>query len=104
MATDTPRAAAPALEAHEGVPPQNKIDVLYDQCAKAPQGTLFFQRDLSNMAVADNLNELIVLVQELVDMQLMKPMTFDGEPCWKLRTRQDADKSANINRILRAPG
>jgi DNA-directed RNA polymerase III subunit RPC6 len=80
-----PAAADPAVV-------QNKAEALYEKCAQAPEGTVFFQRDLSNMAVAENLAELIVLLQQLVDKHLMKLMQFDNEPCWKIRTREVADK------------
>lgn len=67
-------------------------DALYDKCAQRSQGTVFFQRDLSNMQVAETMAELTMLLQELCDRHLMKLMTFEGEPCWKLRTRAEADK------------
>jgi DNA-directed RNA polymerase III subunit RPC6 len=71
---------------------QSRADALYDRCAQAPQGTVFFQRDLANMAVASDLSELLVLLQELVDKHLFKLMSFDGDPCWKLRPRDEAAK------------
>ncbi|KAJ4332545.1 34-kDa subunit of RNA polymerase III (C) [Didymella glomerata] len=67
-------------------------DALYDKCAQRSQGTVFFQRDLSNMQVAETMAELTMLLQELCDRHLMKLMTFEGEPCWKLRSRAEADK------------
>jgi DNA-directed RNA polymerase III subunit RPC6 len=67
-------------------------DALYDKCAQRPAGQIFFQRDLSNMQVADTIAQLMVLLQELCDRHLLKLMTFEGDPCWKLRTREDADK------------
>lgn len=99
MATNAQDAPPPALKAEAPAAPVEatesvlpRADQLYDRCAQAPAGTVFFQRELVNMGVAENVNELIVLLQELVDRHLMKLMTFDGEPCWKLRTREDADK------------
>lgn len=77
---------APSLEAI------NRVDMLYDKCAEKPQGTVFFQRDLSNLQVAETMGELTTLLQELCDRHLMKLMTFDGEPCWKLRSKSEADK------------
>lgn len=77
--------------AGEGVSP---ADALYDKCAQRSQGTVFFQRDLSNMQVAETMAELTVLLQELCDRHLMKLMTFEGEPCWKLRSRTEAEKYA----------
>jgi len=71
---------------------QNKADVLYDKCLQAPEGTIFFQRDLSSMAVAENVEELLVLLTELTDKHLFKRMDFDGDPCWKVRPRDEAEK------------
>ncbi|USP76392.1 uncharacterized protein yc1106_03666 [Curvularia clavata] len=67
-------------------------DALYEKCAQRPAGQIFFQRDLSNMQVADTMAQLMVLLQELCDRHLLKMMTFEGDPCWKLRSREDADK------------
>lgn len=67
-------------------------EALYDMCAQRAEGTVFFQRDLSNMQVAETMNDLTTSLQELCDRHLMKIMTFDGEPCWKLRSRAEADK------------
>jgi DNA-directed RNA polymerase III subunit RPC6 len=76
--------------------PSNEIvspaDALYDICAQRSEGTVFFQRDLSNMQVAETITELLVLLQELCDRHLLKLMTLEGEPCWKLRSRSEADK------------
>jgi len=71
-----------------------RVDELYDKCAERPKDTTFFQRDLSNMQVAESMGELLKMVQDLVDRHLMKPMTLDGESCWKLRSRTDAEKYA----------
>jgi DNA-directed RNA polymerase III subunit RPC6 len=70
----------------------NLTDLLYDKCAEAPQGTVFFQRELSNMQVANTMTELTMLLQNLCDRHLMKLMTFDNEPCWKLRSKTEAEK------------
>jgi DNA-directed RNA polymerase III subunit RPC6 len=75
-------------------------DALYDKCALRSQGTVFFQRDLSNMQVAETMAELTVLLQELCDRHLMKLMTFEGEPCWKLRSRSEAEKYACAQGLL----
>jgi DNA-directed RNA polymerase III subunit RPC6 len=72
----------------------NPADALYDKCAERNMGAVFFQRDLSNMQVAETVAELTTLLQELCDRHLMKLMTLEGEPCWKLRSRSDADKCA----------
>jgi DNA-directed RNA polymerase III subunit RPC6 len=44
------------------------------------------------MQVAETITELLVLLQELCDRHLLKLMTLEGEPCWKLRSRSEADK------------
>ncbi|EMD64033.1 hypothetical protein GGP41_006491 [Bipolaris sorokiniana] len=67
-------------------------DALYEKCAQRPAGQIFFQRDLSNMQVADTMAQLMELLQELGDRHLLKIMTFEGVTCWKLRTREEADK------------
>lgn len=86
---------APDVKA-ETAPPATEVvspaDALYDKCALRSQGTVFFQRDLSNMQVAETMAELTMLLQELCDRHLMKLMTLEGEPCWKLRSRTDAEK------------
>ena len=71
--------------------PVNRLEQLYDKCAEQPEGTIFFQRELSNMQIAESLSHLTTLLQELVDRHLMKLMMFDNEPCWKLRSREEAD-------------
>lgn len=88
MPTEDERDVKPVISEVVASP----ADALYDQCALRPQGTVFFQRDLSNMQVAESMGELTTLLQELCDRHLMKLMTLDGEPCWKLRSRSDADK------------
>ncbi|RMZ73010.1 dna-directed rna polymerase iii subunit rpc34 [Pyrenophora seminiperda CCB06] len=67
-------------------------DALYEKCAQRPTGQIFFQRDLSNMNVAETMVQLELILQELCDRHLLKLMTFEGELCWKLRTREDAEK------------
>jgi DNA-directed RNA polymerase III subunit RPC6 len=44
------------------------------------------------MQVAETVAELLSLLQGLCDRHLLKLMTLDGEPCWKLRSRAEADK------------
>lgn len=70
----------------------SRADMLYDKCAERPEGTTFFQRDLTGMQVAGDLNELLQLIGDLSNRHLMKPLTFDGEACWKIRPRAIADK------------
>ena len=72
-------------------------DVLYNHCSRKTEGTIFFQRDLANMQVAETMDELTTLLQELCDQHLMKLMMLDGEPCWKLRSRSDAHRYAWTN-------
>lgn len=94
MATEPTDAPPPALKEEESRPEDDRprVDLLYDKCAEAPDGTVFFQRDLSQMAIAQDLGKLMEMLQELVDRHLMKLMTFDNEPCWKLRSREEAEK------------
>ncbi|KAF2119556.1 DNA-directed RNA polymeras-like protein III subunit Rpc34 [Lophiotrema nucula] len=80
-------AAQPAPRPHDA----KRAELLYEKCAEAPAGTLFFQRDLSNMDVAENMGELVNLIQELSDRHMMKLLTFENEACWKIRTRQEAE-------------
>jgi DNA-directed RNA polymerase III subunit RPC6 len=84
-----PKEEAVETAVNEVVSP---ADALYEKCAQRPAGQIFFQRDLSNMQVAETVAQLTVLLQELCDRHLLKLMTFDGGPCWQLRTREDADK------------
>ncbi|KAF2644409.1 RNA polymerase Rpc34 [Massarina eburnea CBS 473.64] len=70
----------------------HRIDELYEQCASRDAGTIFFQRDLSGMQVAESVEELLALVNSLCSQQLMKMMVFDNEPCWKVRPRREAEK------------
>lgn len=70
----------------------SRADMLYEECAKRPEGTTFFQRDLTSMQIARDLNELLNLVGDLSNRHLLKPLQFEGEPCWKLRPRDIADK------------
>jgi DNA-directed RNA polymerase III subunit RPC6 len=89
-------APSPAPKEEPAEPSANEVispaDALYDKCAQRPAGQIFFQRDLSNMQVAETMAQLTVILQELCDRHLLKLMTFEGDPCWKLRTREDADK------------
>jgi DNA-directed RNA polymerase III subunit RPC6 len=78
-----------AADANETISP---ADALYNKCAERPAGQTFFQRDLSNMQVAETMAQLTMLLQDLCDRHLLKLMTFEGDPCWKLRSREDADK------------
>ncbi|KAF2440086.1 RNA polymerase Rpc34 [Karstenula rhodostoma CBS 690.94] len=70
----------------------SRADMLYEECAKRPEGTTFFQRDLTSMQIARDLNELLNLVADLSNRHLLKPLQFEGEPCWKLRPKDIADK------------
>jgi DNA-directed RNA polymerase III subunit RPC6 len=98
MATATTSFPVPKEEEPAAIEGSNEVvgpaDALYDKCAQRSQGTVFFQRDLSNMQVAETMAELMMLLQELCDRHLMKLMTLEGEPCWKLRSRSEADKYA----------
>jgi DNA-directed RNA polymerase III subunit RPC6 len=96
MASAVPPSPVPKEEPLAVEPGANEVlspaDALYEKCAQRPAGQIFFQRDFSNMQVAETMAELMTILQELVDKHLLKLMTFEGEPCWKLRSRSDADK------------
>jgi DNA-directed RNA polymerase III subunit RPC6 len=99
MASTATATPVPVPKEEDAQQPSNDIvvspaDALYDKCVERSAGTVFFQRDLSNMQVAETVAELTMLLQELCDRHLMKLMTLDNEPCWKLRSRSDADKYA----------
>ncbi|KAF2465358.1 DNA-directed RNA polymeras-like protein III subunit Rpc34 [Lindgomyces ingoldianus] len=71
----------------------SKVDALYSKCAEAPQGTFFIQRELASMQIAESTGQLLALLQELTDRHLMKSLELhDGQPCWVLRTREEAEK------------
>jgi DNA-directed RNA polymerase III subunit RPC6 len=101
MASAAAPLPVPKEEDAAGPAPSNDIaspaDALYDKCAQRSEGTVFFQRDLSNMQVAETITELLQLLQELCDRHLLKLMTLEGEPCWKLRSRSEADKYARYS-------
>lgn len=101
MATAAP-LPLPKVEDAVAPPTNDEVspaDALYDRCAERSLGTVFFQRDLSNMQVAETMAELIRLLQDLCDRHLMKLMTLEGEPCWKLRSRSEADKYGRMHRL-----
>jgi DNA-directed RNA polymerase III subunit RPC6 len=91
LPTPVPKTEEAAIQetSNDGLTP---ADALYQKCAERSEGTIFFQRDLSNMQVAETIPELMLLVQELCAAHLLKLMTLEGEPCWKLRSRPDAEK------------
>jgi DNA-directed RNA polymerase III subunit RPC6 len=108
MASVAAPSSVPKEEEPAAVDAINEVvspaDALYDKCAQRSQGTVFFQRDLSNMQVAETMAELMMLLQELCDRHLMKLMTLEGEPCWKLRSRSEADKYAGGTAYCRRDG
>jgi DNA-directed RNA polymerase III subunit RPC6 len=82
--------AEPLPTAHSDIGPRRER--IYDKCAEATEGTIFFQRDLSNMDIAESVTDLFKIVQDLLDKHLFILMTFEGVPCWKIRSREDAAK------------
>ncbi|ORY06892.1 DNA-directed RNA polymeras-like protein III subunit Rpc34 [Clohesyomyces aquaticus] len=71
----------------------SKVDALYNKCAEAPKGTVFIQRELASMQIAESTTQLLTLLQELTDRHFMKSLEMhDGQPCWVLRTREEAEK------------
>lgn len=97
MASASTAQPDPAPKTEDGVIPAavditSRADLLYEECAKRPEGTTFFQRDLTSMDVASDLAELIQMVGSLSNRHLLKPLQFDNEACWKLRPRDIAEK------------
>ena len=93
MSTASAVSAAPVKQEDGPVSDTaGRLDQLYDKCAASPPGTIFFQRDLSAMQVADTMEELLSLVNKLCGQHLMKMLLFDNEPCWKIRERREAEK------------
>ncbi|KAF2186651.1 DNA-directed RNA polymeras-like protein III subunit Rpc34 [Zopfia rhizophila CBS 207.26] len=97
MASASADSPAPAREESPAPETLDKKDILYNKCAQAPDGTVFYQRDFVNMHVAENTTALMRLLQELVDSHLMKTMMWENQPCWKLRSRDEAAKLRAIN-------
>ncbi|KAF2006280.1 RNA polymerase Rpc34 [Amniculicola lignicola CBS 123094] len=83
---------ASAIRDGEPTTAEERANNLYQKGSEAPQGTIFFQRDLHNMQVAESLADLLNLIGILVGQHLFKPMTFENEPCWEVRSRDEADK------------
>ncbi|KAJ4351988.1 34-kDa subunit of RNA polymerase III (C) [Didymosphaeria variabile] len=97
MASASTAPLEPVSKAEDAVAPAaeditSRADMLYEECAKRPEGTTFFQRDLTSMQIARDLNELLNLVGDLSNRHLLKPLQFEGEPCWKLRPKDIAEK------------
>ncbi|KAF2090926.1 RNA polymerase Rpc34 [Saccharata proteae CBS 121410] len=79
-----------------------KREQLYERCAERDPGTIFFQEDLSLFNVAKDVEELLSLCQELVNLHLFELLesgqsAWDRALCWRLRTREDADKLRNMD-------
>jgi DNA-directed RNA polymerase III subunit RPC6 len=74
----------------------NRDEQLYEQCAARDPGTIFFLRDLSNMQVAEDFEELRNIVSRLYGQKLLNLLTLDNENCWKVRPRREAEKLRTI--------
>ncbi|OCK82771.1 RNA polymerase Rpc34 [Lepidopterella palustris CBS 459.81] len=70
----------------------SKKDQLYEKCAESPLDTIFYQRDFNDMHVAEDGHSLMVLIQQLLDAHLLQVMTWDGQQCYKIRSRDEAAK------------
>ncbi|KAF2230272.1 hypothetical protein EV356DRAFT_536523 [Viridothelium virens] len=71
-------------------------DKLYEIMAREPLGHIFFQHDLTGMGVADDIQKLTSVVQDLVSAQLLQIMTHDGEVCYKVRSREEAARLISL--------
>ncbi|KAK8251268.1 RNA polymerase Rpc34 [Phyllosticta capitalensis] len=75
----------------------SKKDLLYEKCAESEPGHIFYQEDLARLEVAKDVEELVTLCQQLVDSHLFELLesgqnSYDRTLCWRLRTREDANK------------
>ncbi|KAK7513974.1 DNA-directed RNA polymerase-like protein III subunit Rpc34 [Phyllosticta citriasiana] len=80
----------------------SKKDLLYDKCAEREPGTIFFQEDLVLLNIAKDVEELVMLCQQLVDSHLFELLesgqnSWDRTLCWRLRTREDANKLRSMD-------
>ncbi|KAL9093053.1 MAG: hypothetical protein Q9165_004191 [Trypethelium subeluteriae] len=71
-------------------------DKLYEIMAREPWGHVFFQHDLTGMGVADDIQKLTSIVQDLLSAQLLQIMTQDGEVCYKVRSREEAARLISL--------
>ena len=99
MATAPEDAAPPDIKMEDAEPAARSLldeatraDAIYDKCAEAAEGTIFYMRDLSSMGIANDISDLLNIANALVDKYLFKLLSFEGEACWKVRTRGDAEK------------
>jgi DNA-directed RNA polymerase III subunit RPC6 len=76
---------------------QTKSEALYEQCTRAPSDTIWIQRELSNLQIAEDTPTLMRLLQHLVDNHLMKVLQIDRTVCWKIRPREEAAKLADMS-------
>ncbi|KAF2653483.1 RNA polymerase Rpc34 [Lophiostoma macrostomum CBS 122681] len=104
MATTSAKAPPPEVKMEDAEALQAPVsdigprrERLYDKCAEATEGTVFFQRDLSNMDIAESVTDLLRIVQDLLDKHLFILMKFEGVPCWKIRPREEAAKLRKLN-------
>ncbi|KAF2196298.1 RNA polymerase Rpc34 [Delitschia confertaspora ATCC 74209] len=95
-----PKTAPSATPAAAAADPelQSKAEELYEKCATAPPDTLWVQRDLSNLQIAEDTPTLLRLIQILTNAHLFKLLTLETSACWKLRTRAEAAKFHNMTR------
>ena len=65
---------------------------LYEQCLKSPPDTIWVQRELANLQIAETTPILMKMMQYLVDTHHFKLLQMDGTVCWKIRTKTEVDK------------
>jgi hypothetical protein len=73
--------------------PKAKRDKLYERCAEAkPNGEIFDFKELGGLGIAEDDNELTVLVQELVDRNQFALLQLQNGFCYRLRPKDIAHK------------
>jgi hypothetical protein len=70
-----------------------KRDKLYERCAEVkPAGEIFDFKELGALDIADDDNELTILVQELVDRNQFALLQLQNGFCYRLRPKDIAHK------------
>lgn len=90
---DTPTTpATPATSAISAADFQQQSEALYEECLKYPPDTLWAQRDLANLQIAETTSVLMRILQHLTDTFHLKMLQQDGIPCWKIRSKTEVQK------------
>ena len=81
-------------------PSGSSKDKLYEMMSQKPAGHIFFQHDLTEMGVADNIQTLRSIMQHLASAQLVQILTHDGEVCYRVRAREEAARYVERSRKI----